>query len=295
MKTTKLLILTILISLNTAFAQENMGRDSDFSLIEGPYLGQKPPGSTAEVFAPNIIQTKCFEAFGVFTPDLKEFYYISGCDRKSQKLVAYKQENNIWSKSIVGSRVGEPAISPDGKIMYLGEKYMERTNTGWSEVKTLEAPFKDIPIMRLTVSSKGTYYFDYTGNADGEGLIRSSRLIDGKREVPVALSKEINSGKLTAHPFIAPDESYLIWDSVRDDGYGRSDLYISYRQKNGSWGKAINLGNKINSEYSDVFGNVTPDGKYLFFYRGLGSGNLDIYWVDAQVIETLRPKQKTKK
>ena len=100
----------------------------------------------------------------------------------------------------------------------------------------------------------------------------------------------VNTGKLTAHPFIAPDESYLIWDAEKEGGYGESDLYISYRKKDGSWGAAVNLGSEINSEFDDAFGSVTPDGKYLFFYRGVSPGNLDIYWVDAQFIDKLRPK-----
>lgn len=47
----------------------------------------------------------------------------------------------------MGPRVGEPVISPDGKIMYLGNKHMERTDGGWLEVRGLGSPFKDIPIM----------------------------------------------------------------------------------------------------------------------------------------------------
>jgi len=169
--------------------------------------------------------------------------------------------------------------------MHLGNKYRERTNSGWSEVKSLGALFKDIPIMRLTASSKGTYYFD---EATETGPIRYSRLIDGKREKPRTLN--IDVGKWNAHPFIAPDESYLIWDDQREDGYGSSDLYISFRQKDGSWGAAINLGDKINTEFEDAYGSVTPDGKYFFFTRSFGGDKANIFWVDAQIIETLRPK-----
>lgn len=169
--------------------------------------------------------------------------------------------------------------------MYRGGHYMERTETGWSEVKSLGVAFDDIPIMRLTASSEGTYFLD---ERTREGTIRVSRLIDGQREAPRALGDEINSGMWTAHPFIAPDESYLIWDSEREGGYGESDLYISFRLEDGSWGAAINLGDGINSELDDAFGTVTPDGKYLFFYRDMSPGNLDIFWADAQVIETLR-------
>jgi len=43
----------------------------------------------------------------------------------------------------------------------------------------------------------------------------------------------------------------------------------------------------VNSEYSDNRPYVSPDGKYLFFYSGR-TGNGDIYWVDAKVIERFR-------
>jgi len=173
--------------------------------------------------------------------------------------------------------------------MHLGKQYKERTEAGWSERKSLGSPFEDIRIMRLTASSKGTYVFDDAG-AGETGAIRSSRLIDGKREEPKLLSKEINSGKWTAHPFIAPDESYIIWDSERDGGYGEVDLYISFRQQDGSWGAAINFGDKINTDGPDSGGGVTPDGKYFFFNRKISPEDSDTYWVDAQIIETLRPK-----
>ena len=187
-----------------------------------------------------------------------------------------------------GGRVkGPPFISPDGKTMHFGERYRERTDDGWSEMKSLGSPYEDIRIMVLTASSKGTYVFDEAGTG-GVDSIRSSRIIDGKREEPKLLSKEINSGKWNAHPFIAPDESYIIWDGERDSGYGDNDIYISFRQRDGSWGAAINLGDKINTGAEDSGGKVTPDGKYLFFNRQISPEDYDIYWVDAQIIETLR-------
>ena len=90
-----------------------------------------------------------------------------------------------------------------------------------------------------------------------------------------------------------PDESNLIFDGEREGGFGDSDLYISFRQEDGSWGTAINLGDAINTEAWEAAATVTPDGKYLFFNRNIGSDsyeNVDIFWVDAKVIEDLRPK-----
>jgi hypothetical protein len=85
----------------------------------------------------------------------------------------------------------------------------------------------------------------------------------------------------------------LIWDAKREDGYGDSDIYISFLKQDGSWSAAINLGDKINTQGWEAAASVTPDGKYIFFSRNMGSENyenVDIMWVDAQIIETLRPK-----
>jgi len=51
------------------------------------------------------------------------------------------------------------------------------------------------------------------------------------------------------------------------------------------------MGDKINSDKEDFYASVTPDGKYILFNRNLDDGNVDIFWVDAQIIETLRPKK----
>ncbi len=110
------------------------------------------------------------------------------------------------------------------------------------------------------------------------------------------MGKEINTGRWIAHPFIAADESYLMWDAGRGGRSDDSDCYISFRQKDGSWGAAINMGDKINTSSSESSPRVTHDGKYLFFSRGDwevkedGSKNWveESYWVDAQIIEELR-------
>ena len=98
----------------------------------------------------------------------------------------------------------------------------------------------------------------------------------------------IDLGEWNAHPFIAPDESYIIWDAQRESGYGKADLYISFKKKNGTWGAAINLGDKINTEFGEAYGSVSPDGKYFFFHRSYGGDTGDIFWMDAKFIEDLR-------
>lgn len=278
------LFIALLLSV-LAISSKSHSQD-ELPVLEGPYLGQKTPGLTPEVFAPGFVSTEHRDGSGFFTMDMKEFYFTRR-DNSSGKwsLMTFQSEDNQWRESVVGPRVGRPIFSADGNIMHLGKNYQARTKTGWSAIKSLGSPFEEIRIMRLMSSSKGTYFFD-EGTKDGNGVLRYSRLVNGKREEPKPLSKAINTGKWNAHPFIAADESYIIWDGERESGFGDNDIYISFKQQDDSWGDAVNLGDKVNTDAEENGAYVTPDGKYLFFNR-----NGDIYWLDAKIIKMLRPKE----
>lgn len=270
-----------------------------FPDLEKRYFGEEPPGFTPKLFDPKIISPDGLFEGGTFSPDMKEFYFSrkNGKYKKRMFFVIRYQENS-WGEE-VETDIKTPQFSANGNIMYEGKKYRERTNTGWSEPIS-QGEFLKEQAHGLSVSANGTYYFTFFKKEDnGHGNIGYSRLIDGKQEKPVKMGNDINTGEYIAHPYIAPDESYLLWDVERADGYGQPDIYISYRKKDGSWRSAINIGNSINTPIYEQSPQVTPDGKYLFFKRGEwevredGSRNWvgKSYWVDAQIIENIRPKQ----
>jgi len=290
----KLFYLSILLIsepvLGNATHTEESGQHDKPSVLEGPYLGQTPPGLTPEVFAPDIISTKGWEYGVVFAPGMKELYWVRevSVDAEAKReLVVYEQKNNKWYERVISPRRGTPSLSTDGKTMFFGRSYKERTNHGWSETKRLGPDFDDIRIMRVTASNAGTIAID---EAKDNSVLRYSRLINGKREAPVAFPKEINTGEWNAHPFIAPDESYVIWDGQRNSQVRNADLFISFKQDDGSWGEALKFSDEINTSASEFAAFVTPDGKYLFFNRNVGPNNTDSFWVGAQVIENLRAK-----
>ena len=256
-------------------------------------LGQSTPGLTAKPFAPGVVTTDDLEISGTFAPGMQEFYFTRQSPGTQPTTYVVRYEDGAWQEPVpIDEDVG--SFSPDGNTIFLGNEVRQRTDSGWSESKSLGPEFEDFPIMRLTVSDAGTYVFDVREEI---GTLRYSRLVDGERQEPQPFNDDINSGRWTAHPFIAPDESYLIWDSEREGGYGETDLYISFRQEDGSWGPAINMGAEINSEYEDGGGTVTPDGKYFFFGRvnlsdeGISESEANIYWIDARLIEELRSQQ----
>ncbi len=287
-------ILSSLLVLASVVAMGEGGTSAiDVPVIAGPLMGQTPPGATAEVFAPGLISKNGWELEGVFAPGMEEFYFVTSEGYARPNIVGFRYQDGQWQKFSEFVRTGEPFITADGQTMHLAKGYRTRTADGWSEKKSLGPMFEreDWGIMRLTASDRGTYVFDDYKSGD---VIRISRVEGGVRQEPVLMGPQFNSGKMTAHPFIAPDESYLIWDSERDGGYGESDLYISFRREDGSWGPAINMGPEVNSDKDDFWASVTPDGKYIMFDRTIGGEwpnlNVDIYWADAGIIEKLRQK-----
>lgn len=66
----------------------------------------------------------------------------------------------------------------------------------------------------------------------------------------------------------------------RPDGLGSCDIYASFRQRDGRWGKAINLGPQVNSPRWESQPSISADGRTLFFVRGDNSfdRNLDLYY-----------------
>ena len=298
-KTYFILMLAGALILNACNTKKQSVKDSDSPSIETTYFGEKPPGLIPELFAPDIVSPEGLFEGGTFSPDMKEFYF-SRKNGKYEKRTFFviRYENNSWGNESE-TDVEYPRFSTDGTIMYKGNKYRDRTDTGWSELKSMGPPFTDMHIMGISVSDKETFFFDQFDRKDTIGAVSYSRLIDGKYEPRQKMGKEINTGTWIAHPKIAPDESYLLWDVVREDGYGQADIYISFRAKDGSWLPAMNMGDKINTESQESGVSLSPDGKYLFFSRGEWKAREDgstywvgrPYWVDAQVIENLRPKQ----
>ena len=297
----KLGFILVLVFLTACNTKKKESKISVIPTIKNPYLGQTPPGLTPIPFAPGIVSTEIYEYDGAFASDMKAFYFIRrGEENIKSTFYEYKYDETTgdWKKSVLASPwIGRPVISPDGNTMHLGTRYLKRTDSGWSKRKNLDPPFvsnDSMFIMRLSSSVNGTYYFDTYKKGDLNFPIRYSRFINGKYEEPKALPKAINMGTYLSHPFIAPDESYLLFDAKRENGFGDSDIYISFKQKDGTWGNGINLGDKINTGAWEASASITPDGKYLFFSRNIGSDkyeNVDVFWVDAKIIENLRSKQ----
>ncbi|MEW6335787.1 MAG: ankyrin repeat domain-containing protein [Acidobacteriota bacterium] len=276
----------------------------------GAYLGQRPPGEAPEIFRPNLVSTERTELNAVFSPDGTEFYFATASEI-GQHMRVVRQVDGVWGRPepvpFAGEFTGvDMMFSPDGaRLYYCTHRPLEaggavpkdsdiwfvaRTAQGWGEPANpgpaVNSPADDY---YPTFTTNGDMYFSSKreGGKGGNDIYRA-RFVNGTFERAENLGPVINTEKWEYDPFIAPDGSYLIFASSRPGGLGQSDLYVSFRAADGSWSEPRNLGAPINTAGPDYTPVVTRDGKYLFYTSG-PTGPDDIYWVDAKVIERLRP------
>jgi peptidoglycan-associated lipoprotein len=84
------------------------------------------------------------------------------------------------------------------------------------------------------------------------------------------------------HPSLSSDELTLYFASDMDGTYGGKDIWkVTRTKKTKPWDKAINLGNKINTEGNEMYPFLRDDGVLFFASDGLlGMGGLDIFKVE---------------
>lgn len=274
--------------------------------VPGPYLGEKPPGMTPEIFAQGTISTDQNEGSSVFNTDGTEFIHRKEFSDFDQ-IYLTELADGEWTQPRFASfkssfRDKDFTMAPDGKRLYLtshrppGDRdrgdiwVVEKGPSGWGSPVRMEEPVNtEHHEGHASVDQEGTIYFFRRGRGGfGKSDLFFSRLENGEYEEPENLGEKINSTEHDWDPFIAPDGRYLIFASTRPGGFGWDDLYICFRSNEGTWSEPINMGEKINSPLSDNRPHVTLDGNY-FFLVSRRTGNGDIYWVDAQVIEELDP------
>ena len=262
---------------------------------------------TPEIFAPGIISTDEDDHFFGFTDNGELIVLVQS------GLKFLEMKDSLWTKPeripFDTENDSYYTTAPEGKTVYfLSNRPLEtngpltefrnvwastKSSSGWSEPGLMEYPFNaDGHIGYPSFTDDGSIYV-YSGREGGFGMadIYVSRLIDGRYTKLQNIGEPVNTEFSEADPFIARDESYLLFVSRgRPDGFGEFDIYLSFRNDDDSWTEPINLGTTINSNHNEICPKVTYDFKYLF-YTSTRAGNADVYWVDARIIEELRPDE----
>lgn len=273
--------------------------------LRGPYLGQTPPGSRPEIFAPGVVSTAAHEFSCSFTPDGRELYFTRRVSPQSPMLIMVsRMVNGTWTEpepaafnDQAAQMSFEPMVTPDGRRLYFSSDkpvapqatlggppttntwYLDREGDVWSQPRNPGPPFNPMRSMYVTMTSAGTIYTtDISAGMGSEG-IGVARLVGGTYRAIERLGAPINVGTGNMYPYIAPDEQYLVFSRRQGGPGGTSGLLVSFRNSDGSWGepRVIDLGMSAGTP------TVSHDGRYLFFSAG-DRGRGDIYWVSAEVL-----------
>lgn len=279
------------------------------------------------------INTSNYEYFPAITADGNTFMFTrnvrlgEGVDSPQQEdFFISKKVNGIWQTAIPISSVntngneGAPTLSADGQYMFFASCmeqdgsygsserrgygscdifYSQKLNGKWTKPQNVG------PVINTrnwetqpSFSSDGKTLYFIRGQVTREGIknpdIYSSTIgDDGKFGEPIKLSDNVNTPESEESVFIHPDNQTLYFSSEGHPGMGGIDIYLSKRQADGSWGKAINLGYPINTFSNENSLLIDGSGAIAYFAseREGGFGGLDIY--QFEMPESIRPEKIT--
>ena len=183
----------------------------------------------------------------------------------------------------------------------------------WSAPEAVPAPVTtDAAEYFPCLAKDGTLYFT---RQEGESQAVWSAEPDGDHwGDPVKLPAEVNIPDHVYNVYCPPDESWICGCVAgHEENLGPVDYWISFRGEDG-WLPAVNLGEPYNGEGLRANSvSISPDGRFFFFssrrvtvtrpaddepltrtdllagHGEAGGGSLDIWWVDAAVLDHWRP------
>lgn len=226
----------------------------------------------------------------------------------------YKAEN-LGPQVNSAYNEGTPLISPDGRTLYYTREdhpnntmFADKDNGStdiwysdwqpsnqWGPARRMGAPlnqFNHNAVFSITPDGnslllRGAYV---NGRYETRGFSISKRT-NGNWSTPeqlvIANYEKMSKGQFDFAYLTVDGKTLLLSFSEKKNGL-KDDLYVSFRQKNGSWSQPMNLGADVNTdEFTETTPFLAPDGNTLYFStnRPGGQGDNDV-WVTRRVDKT---------
>ncbi|MHC4798404.1 MAG: ankyrin repeat domain-containing protein [Planctomycetota bacterium] len=273
----------------------------DFPEYRGEYLGAKKPGDDPEPFAPELFQD-IYRPHGppTFSPDGREIYweamFMMGVNNAS-RVWFMKEENGLWQAPRVAIFAdypsGGPTFCQNGqKLIYhslrprsdtsdmaqdLDLWMVERTGEDWGDPIHLDSPLNadGSHEVCMHMTDDCTIYIQKRAR----GFVQYG-LVDGKYEEVGIIGDFFD----TDYVDTCRSMKQIILMSDRQKERFHFQLFAGFHRPDGRWTEPVYLGDRLHQGKRADSGRISPDGNYLFFSRNFG-----FYWIDAEIIEDLRP------
>ncbi|MGB0896374.1 MAG: TolB family protein [Flavobacteriaceae bacterium] len=240
---------------------------------------------------PNIKSYAKTRDFTISTTSNEVYFTVQSPNEELSGIFKTVKTNENWSTPVLASFSGEfkdlePYLSPDGLRLYFASNRplskaenktkdfdiwvvtRKSSTESWSDPMNLGAPIntKHNEFYPAISNSKNLYFTSDRPTAKGKDDIFMSEWDSGTYSRVTSLSSSINTEGYEFNAYIAPDESVLIFSGYnRKDGLGSGDLYISFKNTDGSWLEAKNMGDIVNSKAMDYCPFVNWESKRLYF------------------------------
>jgi L-ascorbate metabolism protein UlaG (beta-lactamase superfamily) len=282
------------------------------------FFGQAPPGLVPVKFLPEILTSEKHPHGQVaFSPDGTGVFWSAMLQDGPEQTIFYSAfDGTAFSRPVVApfaaaSGNGGPTFSADGKRLFFSAEidpsgdssakrtaicFVDKTASGWTRPVPIESTIDSrMTKGQVSVARNGSIYFSGRVLSERMPAIFLCRYSGGKYSVPEKLGGPLATVPLIIDPWVDPDEKFLLVSCPPPEGPPMlTDIGISFRQKDGSWGLPARLEGTVNTPAFERFPSLTQDGKYLFFIRSLSQqfvgDQAHFYWVDAKVLEGLRPR-----
>ena len=251
-----------------------------------------PPALGPELYGAGLFSTGAWDFFLAFAPDRPEVLFCrANADFSAYRILeTHHRPDGSWEPPVNPRFAGEwsdadPHIAPDGQTLFFISNrpatgltgaaatydiwYSTRDADGqWGNARPVGAPVSQpgVDEWSPSVTQDGSLYFgtERPGGRGGMDLWMARR-VGEVYQPPENLGDSINTAGDEVEPWIAPDQSYLIFSAKgRADSVGRYDLYVS-RRAGGVWQRARPIGHGVNTPFADFNPSVSPDGLWLYF------------------------------
>jgi outer membrane protein OmpA-like peptidoglycan-associated protein len=194
-----------------------------------------------------------------------------------------------------------PVLSPDSQTLYFVRQYHPQNVGGisdpgdiWYSERREDGQWGEAKHAGKTINNR--FYNAIIGFSDEQSAyVHGHYLKQGKKPTTQGVSMtqgqhdQWNFPKAVEIPYfytksghrsgsLHASNNIMIVTLQSYDTRGAEDLYVLFRQSNGSWSEPKNLGNDINTAYQEMTPFLAPDGKTLFFasngYEGFGSRDI---------------------